>query len=78
MIVLRLALAIVAAALAIAFALTLAGGSQLVEALGQGLSASRATFHLVAAIMLSAAFIAVLVPALRASTTPPSRSLRDE
>lgn len=78
MIVLRLALAIVAAALAIAFVLTLAGGSQLVEALGQGLSASRSTFYLVAAIMLGTAFLAALAPALRASTTPPSESLRDE
>jgi predicted permease len=76
--VLCLAMLMVAAALVIAFPLTLFGGTHLVEASGQQLTASRSTYCLVAAIMLSAVFIAVLVPALRASTTPPSRSLRDE
>ncbi len=76
--VLRFAMLMVAAALVIAFPLTLVGGSHLVEALGQQLSASRSTYYLVAAIMLASAFLAVLAPALRASTTQPSESLRDE
>lgn len=76
--VLRFAMVMVASALVLAFPLTQIGGSRLIEALGQGLSTSQPTYYMVTAIMLGTALLAALAPAIRASTTQPSESLRDE